>query len=184
MKDATIPVPTNPGFMPHPGPRVSALKQMARPCHHRGMADRADGWRVEADDEWLAAHSSDNLARLRRRLSAFGRFNDAISQAELGPLGGAPRNPKLKIGGKAYSVVRHAERWISYTVITVSLETCRRCRGRLAEAHRLTRVDHRGGREVVGTVRMCRRCQADAWLFFSRMPATTRARRRARKVVL
>src|SRR6266508_3810751 len=142
----------------------------------------ADDWRVEADDDWLAAHSSDQLARLRRRLSAFGRFAGAVSQAELGPYGGAPRNPRLTIGRKAYSVVRHVEHHISYTAITVDLERCRRCGQVLAERHRLTRVDHEGVRVVFGALGLCRRCQADAWLFYSRMPATARARHRARKV--
>ncbi len=144
----------------------------------------ADDWRVEADDGWLAAHSSNSFARIRRRLSSFGRLADAVSQAELGPYGGTPRNPRLKIGGKAYSVVRYAEHGISHTAVSVDLERCRRCGALLVETHRLIQVDHHGVRVVIGAAGMCRRCQAEAWLFHSRMPATTRARRRARKVVL
>jgi hypothetical protein len=144
----------------------------------------AEEWRVEADDEWLAGHTGQSLARLRRRLSAFGRVGDAISQAEVGPFAGAPRNPRLKIGGRAYSVVRYAEHRISHTVIAVELERCRRCDGVLVETHRPTTVDHNGVRATIGAVRMCRKCQADAWLFSSRMPTTNRARRRSRKVVL
>jgi hypothetical protein len=36
----------------------------------------------------------------------------------------------------------------------------------------------------VGTVWMCRSCQADSWSFRSRMPTTVRARQRSRKIVL
>src|SRR6266545_3892453 len=100
----------------------------------------ADDWRVEADDGWLAAHSSNSFARIRRRLSSFGRLADAVSQAELGPYGGTPRNPRLKIGGKAYSVVRYAEHGISHTAVSVDLERCRRCGALLVETHRLIQV--------------------------------------------
>src|SRR6266511_1901881 len=117
----------------------------------------ADDWRVEADDGWLAAHSSNSFARIRRRLSSFGRLADAVS---------------------------HAEHGISHTAVSVDLERCRRCGALLVETHRLIQVDHHGVRVVIGAAGMCRRCQAEAWLFHSRMPATTRARRRARKVVL
>lgn len=148
------------------------------------MADGSGAWRVEADDEWLAAHSSANFERIRRRLRGFGRMADAVSLAELGPYGGAPRNPKLKIGGKAYAVVRYAMHSISHTTITVDLDRCRRCGRLLEERHALTCVDERGHRVVVGSVRTCRRCQAESWMFHSGMPSVGRARRVARKVVL
>jgi hypothetical protein len=144
-------------------------------------------WRTEADDEWLATHKSQTFARFRRRLARLGLagpIGDAVSRAELGPFGGAPRNPQLKLGGKTYSVIRYTEHRIAYTTISVDLQRCRRCGGLLVEVHRVTAVDASGVRSVVGAVRMCRRCQADSWLFYSRMPATRRARRRARKVVL
>jgi hypothetical protein len=144
----------------------------------------AERWRIEADDEWLAAHRSDNFARLRRRLRGLGGFSDAISRAELGPFGGAPRNPRLKIGGKAYAVVRYAEHRISYTAVQIDPQLCRRCGRRLVEAHRVTFVAADGTRTVVGAVRICRRCQTESWLFHSGMPSVHRARVRARKVVL
>ncbi|HKT03864.1 MAG TPA: hypothetical protein VJT31_30405 [Rugosimonospora sp.] len=144
----------------------------------------AERWRFEADDEWLAAHSSDSFGRLRRRLRPFGRFADAVSLAELGPFGGAPRNPKLKVGGRAYALVRYAEHYVSHTRIQVVPDRCRRCGHRLAERHVVTRVRETGRRVVVGSVRTCRRCQAGSWMFFSHMPTVARARRVASKVVL
>jgi hypothetical protein len=144
----------------------------------------AEQWRIEADDEWLATHSSTNLARLRRRFRRFGALGDAISHAELGPLGGAPRRPRLKVGGRSYSYVRYVESHIAYTAVQVDLRRCRRCGRRLTEVHRMTSVDEDGVRVVVGAARACRHCQIDSWLFFSRMPAVGRARTRDRKVVL
>jgi hypothetical protein len=148
------------------------------------MAPKERDWRVEADAEWLAAHSSDTFARLRRRMRRFGLVANAMSQAELGPFGGAPRKPQLKIGGKAYAVVRYAEHHIAYTAIAVDLERCPRCGAKLREVHRVLFVRRDGVRERVGRVRMCRRCGADSWLFHSHMPVTGRARAWGRKVVL
>lgn len=143
----------------------------------------AGEWRVEADDEWLSRHRSANFERLRRRASMFGVLGGAMSQAELGPFGGAPRRPKLSIGGRAYAVVRYAQHQMAYTAIQVDPATCRRCGRPLAEVHRI--VYARGSaRNEVGVVRSCRSCQADSWLFWSRMPSTSRARRVARRVVL
>jgi len=140
-------------------------------------------WRVEADDEWLSRHRSDNFQRLRRRMSMFGVLGGAMSEAELGPFGGAPRRPKLSIGGKAYAVVRYAHHRMAYTAIQIDPTTCRRCGRPLAEVHRI--VYARGSaRSEVGVVRSCRSCQADSWMFWSRMPSTSRARRVSRKVVL
>lgn len=150
--------------------------------HHRGMAGEA--WRVEADDEWLAAHKSDTFARLRRKFARFGVLGEAMSNAEMGPFGGAPRNPRLKLGGKTYAFIRYAEHRISYTAIVLDLQSCRRCGRRLVHVHRIKTVREDGTRRLVGTVRMCRRCRASSWLFFSRMPTVERAREVARKVVL
>ena len=147
-----------------------------------GMA--RDDWRIEADDEWLAAHASDTFERMRRRFRGLGRVSDAVSLAELGPFGGAPRNPRLKLGGKAYSVVRYVEHRIAYTTVYVDMQHCRRCGWRLAEVHRIARISENGKREIIGAVRACRKCQADSWMFYSRMPTTERARVTARKVVL
>jgi hypothetical protein len=146
-----------------------------------GNRDRR--WRVEADDEWLATHRSATFQRLRR-LKRLAALSGAVSNAELGPYGGAPRRPQLKLGGKTYSVVRHVEHHISYTTISVDLERCRYCGRQLVERHQLVQVGPEGRRVRVGVVRACRRCQSSSWLFHSRMPATIRARRRDRKVVL
>jgi hypothetical protein len=142
-----------------------------------------DDWRTEADEEWLRRHRSDSFARLRKRLKRVGGLASAISYAELGPFGGAPRNPQLKVEGAKYSAVRYATHRIAYTTIHVYLQRCRRC-GSLVESHRVIYVREDGGRAVVGTLQVCRRCQANSWLFYSRMPAATRARTWARKVVL
>ena len=144
----------------------------------------AEEWRYEADDEWLDAHRSANFERLRRRLRRLGAFGDALSNAELGPLGGAPRKPSLKIGGKAYAVVRYVEHRISYTTISIDLDRCRRCGRRLVERHQLIRVGPNGRRVIVGAIRGCRHCESSSWMFRSHMPSTIRARRRDRKAVL
>jgi hypothetical protein len=144
----------------------------------------AERWRIEADDEWLARHSSDTFARLRRRLRRFGVVADAVSNAELGPFAGAPRNPRLKVGGKAYAIVRYAEHRMSHTTVTVDLDACRRCGRQLVQRHTVKCVRENGERVVVGAVRTCPRCQADSWMLYSRMPSVNRARRVARRVVL
>jgi hypothetical protein len=144
-----------------------------------------DGWRTEADDEWLRRHRSDNFLRMRRRWrgAGIGGFAHAVSHAELGPFGGAPRKPQLRIDGRGYSTVRYATHRITYTTIHVYLQRCRRC-GAVVESHRVSYVHEDGARRVIGTLHVCRRCQADSWLFRSRMPATARARGWGRKVVL
>jgi hypothetical protein len=143
----------------------------------------ANEWRIEADDEWLASHSSDTFQRLRRRARLLGRVSDAVSNAELGPFSGAPRNPQLKVGGRAYSVVRYVEHRYAYTVIQVDVVRCHKCGRDLAEEHRIRYVGN-GERRSIAAVRLCRSCEAGAWLFYSRMPTTARARRIARKIVL
>jgi hypothetical protein len=143
----------------------------------------ATKWRIEADDEWLATHSSDTFQRLRRRSRLLRGLAEAMSNAELGPLGGAPRRPQLKVGGRAYSVVRYAEHHYSYTVIQVDPVRCDLCGCEVAEQHTIRYLGV-GIRVPIASVRMCRSCQADAWLFHSRMPAARRARAIGRKVVL
>ena len=141
-------------------------------------------WRREADDEWLDAHRSANFERLRRRLRLLGGMAEAMSNAELGPLGGAPRRPRLKIGGRTYAVVRYTTHHIAYTTIQVDPGLCRHCGQQLVEVHRIVYARGADARLTVGTVRTCRRCQADSWMFLSRMPSVNRARRVARKIVL
>lgn len=141
-------------------------------------------WRTEADDAWLATRRSSRFARLRRMLGPFSGIADAVSHAELGPFGGAPRKPKLKNQDKEYSVVRPAEHHVSHTIVSVvDPEHCRRC-GEPTEAYGVNRVDEDGERETVGVLRQCRHCGADSWMLYSRMPAAERARQRGRKVVL
>ena len=141
-------------------------------------------WRREADDEWLDAHRSANFERPRRRLRLLGGMAEAMSNAELGPLGGTPRRPRLKIGGRTYAVVRYTTHHIAYTTIQVDPGLCRRCGQQLVEVHRIVYARGADARLTVGTVRTCRRCQADSWMFLSRMPSVNRARRVARKIVL
>jgi hypothetical protein len=141
-------------------------------------------WRTEADEEWLAAHSSDSFARVRRalgRVGLGGGLGEAVSQAELGPFGGAPRNPPLRLESKGYSTIRPAAQKYAHTVVQVDTEPCRRCGAEPATAQRVTCVREDGARVVVGTVRLCAACQAP---YESPMPATARARERARRVVL
>ena len=135
-------------------------------------------WRIEADDDWHAAHRSTFFKRRRSRLG------DAISNAELGPFRGAPRRPALKLTDKDYSHVRYAERHFSYTTIQVDLLECRVCGHLLLEQHRLLMRAADGSERIVGHVRKCRRCQKESWLFTSHMPSTLAARRRDAKVVL
>lgn len=142
-----------------------------------------DDWRTEADPEWLRRHQSANFARLRKRLRAIGKFSDGVSHAELGPFGGAPRNPQLKVEGAKYSTVRYTEHRLAYTTIHIYLQRCRRC-GALVEQHRISFVAENGHRRVVGALQVCRACQTNSWMFYSRMPTAVRARTWARKVVL
>ncbi len=142
-----------------------------------------DDWRTEADEEWLIRHRSANFARMRKRVRGIGGFADAVSHAELGPFGGAPRRPQLKIEGAKYSSVRYTTHRIAYTTIHVYLQRCRRC-GQVVESHRVVYIREDGDRKVVGTLQVCRRCALNSWMFYSRMPSTNRARAWARKVVL
>jgi hypothetical protein len=135
-------------------------------------------WRVEADDEWHAEHRSAFFKRRRSKLF------DAVSHAELGPFGGAPRRPTLKLTDKDYSHVRYAERHFSYTAIQIDLLECRVCGHRMLEQHRLLMRAADGSEFAIGHVRKCRRCHKESWLFTSHMPATVAARRRDAKVVL
>jgi hypothetical protein len=143
----------------------------------------AEDWRTEADPEWLRRHQSQNFARLRKRMRMAGGFADAVSHAELGPFGGAPRRPQLKIEGAKYSTVRYTTHRIAYTTIHVYRQRCRRC-GAEVDSHRIVYVRESGDRKVVGSLQVCRACQANSWMFYSRMPTTVRARAWARKVVL
>ena len=112
------------------------------------------------------------------------RFASAFADAQLGPYGGPRRNPTLKISDKGYSHVRFAPREYSYATIQVELLHCGRCGHRLLEEHRLIFRRPEAGSRTLGLVRLCRRCEKDAWLFVSHMPSARRGRRRDRKAVL
>jgi hypothetical protein len=137
-----------------------------------------EAWRTEADDQWHAAHRSTFFKRHRSRLF------DAVSHAELGPFGGAPRRPKLKLEGKEYSHVRYVDRHFSYTTIQVDLLLCPTCGYQMMEQHRLLMRSAEGVEVAIGQLRRCRRCDKESWLFTSHMPAIIAARRRDAKVVL
>lgn len=150
-----------------------------------GSEPRGSDWRVEADDAWLAEHSSSALARLRRRFKLFGGLANAISNAETGPFGGAPRNPRLKVGGRAYALLREAGQEFAHTVVRVGEPArCPRCDRPLAELHHIVDADEDGETRPVGAMIGCRGCAGDSWLFRSRMPRTAHARDNARKIVL
>jgi hypothetical protein len=147
------------------------------------VAGQEDSWRVEADDEWLANHRSEAMRRVRRRFSRI-RIADAFSHAELGPFGGTPRNPELRVAPSRYSVVRHVVAVYAYTSIRVMLEFCSACGRPMQEAHHATTVRDDGVRVSLGAVRRCRSCHPDSWLFRSHMPSVAKARLLAAKTVL
>ena len=143
-----------------------------------------DAWRTEADDEWLTRRRSDVMGWLRRHFRLFGGVAGAVSHAETGPFGGAPRNPRPRpTENKGYAVVRYTTDRIAYTSTTIDPDECRRCGSPLVEKHEIDYVQGDVG-TAVGVVRTCRRCQADSWLLHSRMPTVSRARAASRKVVL
>jgi hypothetical protein len=148
------------------------------------VAAQDDSWRVEADDEWLDRHRSETMAGFRRRFSRIMTAGDAVSNAELGPFSGAPRNPQLRVVNSRYSVVRHVVAVYAYTSIQVMLEFCRDCGRPTQEAHHAMTIRSDGVRLSLGAVRRCRSCAGDSWLFRSHMPSTVKARRLAAKTVL
>jgi hypothetical protein len=147
--------------------------------------ETSETWRTEADDEWLATHRSTALTAIRQCFRPLGSIADATSHSAAGALfGGAPRNPPLKVRGTQAEAVRYAEGRYAYTAVRVDLAVCRICGMRLEEAHRLILVAADGGRTQVGSVRRCRACAKDSWLFESHMPTTRAARERDQRVVL
>lgn len=142
-------------------------------------------WRIEADAEFLATHSDDSFARVRRVFRPFAGAGDAVSHSVLGGiLGGAPRNPELKVKGVTAEQVRYAERLYAHTTTHVDLGVCRRCGNVLEERHQLLLVNAGGHRHQVGTARACRNCDTMSWLFTSHMPSARRFAARNAKVVL
>jgi hypothetical protein len=148
------------------------------------MAAPDESWRTEADDEWLASHRSQAMAGVRRRFSRVRVAGDIFSRAELGPFGGAPRNPSLRVAAARYSVIRYVVAVYAYTAISVVLETCRECGRPMQEAHHAMSISDTGRRVSLGAVRRCRSCAGDSWLFRCHMPAVRKARAQAAKTVL
>lgn len=140
---------------------------------------------MEADDQWLAAHSSDAFSRIRRVFHPLAGGADAVSHSVLGGmLGGTPRNPELKVKGVTAEQVRYAEQHYAYTTTEIDLGTCRRCGNQLEERHKLLLVDPHGYRRHVGTARACRRCAAESWMFTSHMPGARRLAASRSKIAL
>jgi hypothetical protein len=150
------------------------------------LGDPREPWRREADDEWLTTHHGETFATLRSYLRPFigATIGDALSRSELaGVLLSPPRNPPLGRPSRTEQV-RYAEQHYAYTTIQVDLALCRICGSRLQERHRVWFVRANGLRRTIGEVRMCRSCQADSWMFRSRMLSAEDARTRGDKVVL
>ncbi|NUR69243.1 MAG: hypothetical protein HOU81_00225 [Hamadaea sp.] len=124
------------------------------------------------------------MANVRRRFSRILIAGDAVSNAELGPFGGAPRNPSLRTAPARYAVIRHVVAVYAYTSIRLMLEYCQRCGRPMQEAHHVATVRADGVRLSLGAVRACRSCDTESWLFRSHMPAVAKARRAAAKTVL
>lgn len=131
------------------------------------------------------ARSSQLMAWFRRRFGVLGGIAGAVSHADTGPYGGAPRDPRLRVDdGRAYSAVRYATDHVAYTTTSTNADDCPRCGRPLAEAHRIEQVEGERPAQQVGAVRACRHCQPDSWLLRSRMPAASRSRAAARRHVV
>jgi hypothetical protein len=102
---------------------------------------------------------------------------DAVSNAGIGFLGGAPRNPDLSTGKPEYSTVRYAEKQYNYTTVVVTHRYCPRCGHFSEEKHTLELVNsEENQRTKVGHVRACAYCDKDHWLFVSHMPSSVAMR--------
>lgn len=113
-------------------------------------------------------HRSQVFSKLLTKLG-YSNIASAISSADIGILGGAPRNPDLKPGkGSESSYVRYAEGQYSYTMIQLQTELlCRVCGKWQVEYHKFELHHAEDGVKTLGFVRMCRQCQKDSWLFTS-----------------
>ena len=109
---------------------------------------------------------------------------DAVSNAGLGFLGGAPRNPDLSGKGAAYSTVRYAEQQYNYATVVVTQSYCSRCGRYTSEKHSLELVDVENQERLkVGHLKKCKYCDRSHWLFVSHMPSSVSMRTmRARSV--
>ena len=129
-------------------------------------------------------HRSQVFATLLIKMGYGQGIAGAVSNADLGPLGGAPRNPNLATGKKEYSSVRYAEQQYSYTTIVVTHRYCPRCGRYTQEKHSMELYDAEHGEQYkVGHLKVCSHCDREHWMFVSRMPTSVAMRhQRARSV--
>lgn len=129
-------------------------------------------------------HRSQVFAHLLARFGFGQGIANAVSEAGLGFLGGAPRNPNLATGRKEYSHVRYAEQQYSYTTIVVTHRYCPRCGRYTQEKHSMELYDADLNQQYkVGHLRVCSHCDREHWMFVSHMPKSVAMRQmRARTV--
>ena len=126
----------------------------------------------------------EHMARIAAGLGVQLSFGQAVSQAGLSFLGGAPRNPNLKPGaGPEYSTVRIAEGEFSYTTIGLQRDYCSRCGRATLERHTMEVHHEASGVTKLGHVEGCSYCDRDGWMFKTHGPWTEAARKRAEKTV-
>lgn len=143
-------------------------------------------WVASPEPDPALLHRAQAFARLRGVLAGMGIHvaADAVSQAGLSFLGGAPRSPNLRPGaGPEYSTVRIAEGQYSYTMVTLERLACSRCGRATLERHRMELHHEVSGVEQLGYVEGCSFCDAEGWMFKSHMPSVVAARKLAGKVV-
>src|SRR6188474_3148643 len=124
------------------------------------------------------------FADLRKRfgLPVASAMGDAISAAGLSFLGGAPRNPNLKVAeGSDYSTVKYAESLYAYTMVITEKHYCPRCGRYTLERHQLELRDPDKPYKNLGYVESCSHCDAENWMFKVHGPRTEAARKIARK---
>lgn len=129
-------------------------------------------------------HRSQVFATLLTKFGYGRGIAHAVSEAGLGFLGGAPRNPNLATGKKEYSSVRYAEQQYSYTTIVVTHRYCPRCGRYTQEKHSMELYDAEHSEQYkVGHLKVCSHCDREHWMFTSRMPTSVAMRQmRARSV--
>lgn len=124
------------------------------------------------------------IGRLARRLGFVNSVGEAVSNSGLSFLGGATRNPKLKVGtGSDYSHVREVSKYYGYTWISVERKYCFDCRRPTLERHTMELRSPQGTPTKIGYVEACSICDKDMWLFTGHMPKVVAARKRQTKVV-
>jgi hypothetical protein len=141
-------------------------------------------WVHRPEPDPALQHRSQVFARV---LSSFGfgqGIAHAVSNSDIGFLGGAPRNPDLSAKGRAYSTVRYAEQEYAYTVVVVSNHYCPRCGRYTVEKHSMELRDSRRPAVKIGHVKKCNHCDRESWLFSSQMGRARTMRAMREKSVL